>query len=187
MRIPVNYTESEVLATIDKVIKPLSRKFAFGIYSPEDIIQEGFLLACKLLEKYDGSAPLENFLRKALPNELKNFKRDNSYRINESCTNCNSFNEECIACCRRQQTQDIKRNLLNPIDIYLIHEGRATTYEGSLIDTLEAVEIVDKINRHLPVEYRKDYLRIKDGLYVPKSQRLEIEQIIIDIMEQNDE
>jgi hypothetical protein len=186
MNIPIGYTEEEVLEIIDGVSTSLARKYTFGIYAVEDIKQEAFIISLEAIKKFNGSVPLGVFLRKHLNNRLKDFKRDNSFRINHKCKKCDEFNNECESCCRAQQTQDIKKNILNPIDIEIISNEQATYYEGSLIDTLEMIEIVDKINLYLPVEYREDYLRIKENLYVPKSRKEEIEKIIIEIIEDDD-
>lgn len=185
MKIPEGYTETQVLEIINKILSSIASRYAFGIYGADDIKQEGFILALDGLEKYNGSAPLENFLRIHLGNRLKDFKRDNSFRINIHCNKCDIFDENCQSCCKRQQTQDMKKNLLNPIDINVVSDTNAF-YEGSLIDTLEMVEILDKINKKLPVEYRQDYLKIKDGVYVPKSRKIEIEAVITKIIEDDE-
>jgi hypothetical protein len=186
MIIPEGYTENEVLEIIDKILSSLARKYKFGIYGVDDIKQEGFILSLDALKRYNGSAPLENFLRKHLNNRLKDFKRDNSFRIDSRCNKCDIFNPDCESCCKRQQTQDTKKNILNPIDINVINDEQGTVYEGALIDTLEMVELVDKINRLLPVEYREDYLRIKEGLYISKMRKEEIENIITNIVEEDE-
>jgi DNA-directed RNA polymerase specialized sigma24 family protein len=183
MLVPKGYTEEQVLETINKILSSMARKYTFGVYGIDDIKQEGFILAMDALGRYNGSAPLENFLRIHLNNRLKDFKRDNSYRINSHCNKCDIFNAECDSCCKRQQTQDIKKNLLNPIDIHVINDDQGTSYDGSLIDTMEMIEIVDKINKKLPVEYRADYLKIKEGIYVPKARKLEIESIVAKIVD----
>jgi DNA-directed RNA polymerase specialized sigma24 family protein len=181
------YSEEEVLTILDKVLTSIARKYTFGIYSIDDIKQEGFIIAYeKILPKYDGSAPLENFLRKSLGNRLKNFKRDMYVRLKPSCSTCDNFNEDCPDCLKREQSQETKKNLLNPIDINALNDDQGTTYEGSLIDTLEMVEVIDRINKKLPVEYREDYLRIKDGAYISKSRREEIERIVMEIVENNE-
>lgn len=184
MDVPNGYTEEQVLEIIERILKSIARKYVFGIYSVEDIKQEGFIIAInKILPMYDGSAPLENFLRTSLNNRLKNFKRDMYIRLNPPCSNCHSFNEDCDNCAKRAYHQEIKKNLLNPIDINVVNDDSGTVYEGNLIDTLEMVEMVDKINKRLPVCYREDYLKIKDGIYVPKSKKEEIERIVMEIVE----
>ena len=46
----------------------------------EDIEQEAFIIGAKAIDDYDGRS-LENFLYVHLNNRLKNFKRDNYYRL----------------------------------------------------------------------------------------------------------
>lgn len=184
MLIPEGYSENEVLDIIEKILSKIAKKYIFGIYSLDDIKQEGFIIAIKdILPEYDASLPLENFLRISLNHRLKNFKRNNYIRINRPCSKCKTFDPKCEKCCKRQQNQDVKKNLLNPIDIHIVVDDKQTMYEGSLMDTLEMVEILDKINKRLSVEYRQDYLKIKEGLYVPKSRKEEIEKIITEIIE----
>jgi DNA-directed RNA polymerase specialized sigma24 family protein len=186
MNVPEGYTENEVLEIIDQVSSSLARKYVFGIYAIEDIKQEAFLLSLDAIKKFNGSIPLGVFLRKHLNNRLKDFKRDNSFRIDYKCKKCDIFNDTCDSCCRAQQTQDTKKNILSPIDIEVINNEKSTFCEDSLIDTLEMIELVDKINRRLPVEYREDYLRIKENLYVPKGRKEEIERIITEIIEDDE-
>jgi hypothetical protein len=187
MDIPKGYTESEVLEIIERVLSTLARKYTFSIYGIDDIKQEGFIIAInEILPSYDNSYPLENFMRRSLNNRLKNFKRDNYYKLQPSCSKCSSFNDDCNNCSKRQQNQEVRKNLSNPIDINVVNNDRFTTYEDSLIDTLEMVELVDKINRSLPVEYREDYLKIKENIYVPKLRKEQIEKIITEIIEDDE-
>lgn len=187
MVVPEGYTQEQVLKIINDILNIIAHRYTFSVFDVDDIKQEGFLLALEGLIKYNGSFPLENFLRVHLNNRLKDFKRNNSFKINTHCVSCKSFTSSCEACAKRQQTQDTKRNLLNPIDIDIINDdAKSTSYNVSLIDTLEMLETVEKINVRLPVSYRKDYLKIKDGLYVSKARREEIEKIITEIIQEDD-
>ncbi len=185
-KIPEGYTEQQVLDIINSVLNTISNKHQFDIYNSDDIKQEGFIIAIDILNNYDGSIPLENFMSICLGYRLTNFKRDNYLRLNRPCSKCKIFDENCFRCLKRQQTQEKKKNLLNPVDIELINDKQVKYYDNNFLDTLEMVELVDKINKELPVEYREDYLKIKDGLYVPKDKRLEIEQIIQEIIQENE-
>lgn len=185
MHIPNGYTEQQVLKIINDILASLAPKYTFGIYGVEDIKQEGFLLSLSALEAYNGSAPLENFLRVHLANRLKTFKRDHSYRINTHCVNCDEFSSDCVACLKRQRTQEIKKNLLSPIDIHGVNAEGENNLFNLDYDTIDLAELSEKINRHLPVEYRKDYLKLKEGAYVPKSRKEEIENLIYKIIETN--
>lgn len=162
----------------------MAHKYVFGVYSKEDIEQEGFIIACAALKDYNPDyGPLENFLRTHLSNRLKNFKRNHSYRINSHCNYCEKFTLGCPNCEQRQHTQEIKKNIQQPIDLESVDsdgELRKMSYRD--LDNLELKEIVDYINKNLPVQYRKDYLKMKEGAYVPKSRKEEIERVIEDIL-----
>lgn len=185
MHIPAGYTQEQVLETISKILNSLAPKYAFGIHSKEDIKQEGFIIALQALESYNNSFPLENFLRVLLSHRLKNFKRNNSFRINVHCTNCDKFNPDCKSCETRQKTQTTKKNLLSPIDIDVVKvEGESNMIDYDPVDTLDLQELVEHINKHLPAQYRRDYLKMKEGMHIPKSRKLEIESIVKKLMDE---
>jgi DNA-directed RNA polymerase specialized sigma24 family protein len=182
--VPEGYTEEGVLKLIETILANIAPRYTFGIYDADDMKQEGFIEALVALEAYDGSAPLENFLRTHLSRRLKNVKRNKSYTINNHCVNCPSYNGECEACQKRQRTQDMKKNVLLPIDIDVVDlDGEKFAYHHNKIDEVEIAEMVERVNRELPVGYRKDYLRMKEGLYVAKNRREEIENLINKILE----
>jgi len=184
MKIPKGYTEDQVIKLIQKIMDSLAPKNVFETYDIDDIKQEGFILALDGLASYDGSAPLENFLRNHLFNKLKTFRRDNSYRIDVRCTNCKSFNENCTKCQNRQRNEESKKNLLKPLDIDLIDtDNERAMYSYGTQDEVEVNELTERINKFLPVKDRKDYLRLKDGIPLPKSRKDELYLIINHILE----
>ena len=88
MKVPEGMTEEEVLAILEKIARSLSYKFVFGCYEHEDISQQAIIAGIKLLDKYDGVRPLENFLRVSMKRAMCNFKRDKYVRLNKPCLNC---------------------------------------------------------------------------------------------------
>lgn len=68
------------LQTIQKVIDRIAPKYTFSIYSLDDIKQESFIICMEVMDKYDESRPLENFISKHLSNRLKTLKRDKFFR-----------------------------------------------------------------------------------------------------------
>lgn len=187
MEIPKGYTEEEVVKIITNILNDIADKYTFGIYEKEDIKQEGFIIGLDRLKYFtNNKGELENFLRVSIISRLKNFKRDNYINIDRPCSKCDIFNINCEKCKKRRQNQTNKLNLLNPIDIHSVVEEKKTSYEGCLLDSLEMIELVDKINKELPVEFREDYLRLKEGLSVPKARRERIEQLITEIVENHD-
>lgn len=187
MEIPNGYSKEEVIKIITDILNDIADKYTFGIYEKEDIKQEGFIIAInKVLPNYNGSTKLKYFMTVGLHRRLKIFKRDNYIRPDRPCSKCKIFDKDCEKCKKRKENQTSKLNLLNPIDIHSIVEEKKTSYEGSLLDSLEMIELVDKVNKRLPVEFREDYLRIKEGLYVSKRRREQIERLITEIVETHD-
>ncbi len=184
MKIPKGINEEELLKLIDKILKRVSSKHVFGIYEAADIYQEGFIIALSAIEQYDNALPLENYLTTCIKNGLISLKRLYYIRTLTACKSCKEFDDNCPNCQRRLRTYTSKKNLNNPLDILSINPDK----EESLIDRLDVIlevehnEIQTLIDRHLPIKYREDYLRIKSGLYVTKTVRQEIEAIILNIL-----
>jgi hypothetical protein len=112
------------------------------------------------LERYDPSRPLENFLSVHLSNRLKNFVRDNFYTKDE---------EE-------------KKKILKPSSLsyedYVPHEEKVED------DKIDAQALQKTIDMRLPAEYRSDYLKIINDVYVPKKRREEIIAIIKELIDE---
>ena len=49
---------------------------------------------------------------------------------------------------------------------------------------IENKEIVNIINRHMDISMRSDYLRMLDGVYVPKPRRIQIIEVVHQIIEE---
>ena len=184
MLVPEGYTEQQVIDLINEVLDGLVSRFKFGVYDTADIRQEGFIEAMSLLTKFDGKRPLENFLRATLPNKLKNFRRNKSYLPTASCINHAQFTKDCEACESRQNTQQQKRKLLNPIDLDSVNpDGESNFVSTDDMSGLEVKESLERVNRLLPMEMRADYLKMKEGLYVNRERRLEIEKKVWEIID----
>jgi hypothetical protein len=76
---------------------------------------------------------------------------------------------------------------MEPIDIDNVNcNNEANAYEcQNLHERLELDEIFTLINKHLEVHLRADYLRMLEGLHVPKPKREAIENRIIEILEEH--
>lgn len=186
MKIPQGMTEKQVLDTIDTVLRRYIKKFTFGIYDKDDIYQEGFLIACEALEVYDVNYPLENFLSIHLKNRLINFKFTKFLKTPKLCKNCLVDNmANCHSCIKRLKTYNAKKNLHLPIDISRVKSDGEKSLESKYknLDEIDAKELLQLINIHLDIKYREDYLKMRDGLYIHKSIRDEIETKILNIIE----
>jgi hypothetical protein len=197
MKIPDNMTEDEVVAIIDNVAKRLARKFKFGYHDIEDMKQQARLYAWEGMENYDSTRPLENFLWTHVRNRLFNFKRDKYERPNKPCCECKQYIggtchiyddlEECVSYKYWKTKNKSKKNLMNTIDISDIND----TYEKNireiynLDDTLYYKEILEIIDKELPINLRPLFLRLKFGLRLTKAQKIKIQTTVKEILLQH--
>ena len=162
-------TEQDVVDTITKVARHLAPKYVFASYDIDDIFQEAFILGIEGLNKYDEKRPLSNFLFTHISNRLKNFKRNNYYRLDIGTA---------------QQIQDRKKSLLEPLDINAIYS--ICTHDKTTNDAY-IEEILDIIDKQLPSEYRRDYLKLQTNSPLPKGRKTAIIKIIQDILQNSEE
>lgn len=169
MRIPKGMTQSEVLEVVNGICDRYAYKFKFGYYTPDDIRQEAFIIALDALERYDESRPLENFLAVHVKNRLNNFKRDRYYRQQKKKEGDNL-----------DHLNNSKKYLMDTLDIDNIRDEKekSMSIENDFVDKIANNELLEIIDEHLDVSFRSDYLRVRDGTYVPKPRR---EQIIEEI------
>lgn len=185
MKIPAGMTEQEVWDIIEKVIKIVYRKFVFGYFQPEDIKQEARIIAIKALEEYNGQHPLANFLAVSIKNRLKNFKRDNFQRNEAPCQKCaaainnttlHKHQKYCSKHLRWVKRNNTKQNLMYTLDIQSINCEREPNamIQDDVLNKVNTKEIMEKIDKALPVKYRKHYLQMMDGYQIPKKRRKEV-------------
>ena len=162
MMIPEGLDEQKVIDIIMKIAKRLAPKYVFTGYDIEDIEQEAFLIGVAGLDKYDPSRPLENFMYTHINNRLKTFKRNNYYRMDYGSS--------------AQKLQDRKRNLIEPLSIDKIYNICA---QDHIVSDGGLSEILDLIDRKLPADLRRDYLKLQSNSSLPKNRRA----IIIEAIE----
>ena len=114
------------------------------------------------LPRYDEKRPLENFLSVHLSNRLKNFVRDNHFTSNEE-----------------QKAKVMKPGQLANEE-YILDDDREENVES--VDYKEMTKVLDI---KLPAEYRSDYLKIVNDVYVPKKRKEEVLFIIEHILEEH--
>lgn len=138
----------EELATIQKVCKKVMNKYSFAHYTPEDIYNEAFIIACDGLSRYNGKNPLENFLSVHVSNRLKNFIRKN-------------YNPK-------------KHNLINAIPIYNVDDTGEESMKYSTDNKFFfSKELEDYIDQHLQAKYRIDYIKLLEGeMLIPSRKKL---------------
>lgn len=184
-------TREEVIETMITVSKRLAPKYTFTGYDVEDVEQEAFIECMNALPNFDQSRinssannPLENFLASHLSKRLKNLKRDKYIRMEPECDYCDDVCDECKDKKRRYRR---KLRLLEPLDITNVRDEKEANMQTMIdfVDFVEKKEVLNIIDRYLDVSYRKDYLKMRANVYVPKKRRQEIEQEIIKILEEH--
>jgi RNA polymerase sigma factor (sigma-70 family) len=159
MKIPKNMTKQQVIDQIQIVVDRISSKYTFHGYEVDDIKQEAFIICMDALERYDQKRPLENFLAVHLSNRLKNFIRDNFYTKDE----------------------EDKKKVMRPKS--LSNEDFIPVTPPNTDNTIDAKAIQQIIDSQLPSEYRADYLKIINDVYVPKKRRQEVVDLIKELVE----
>jgi DNA-directed RNA polymerase specialized sigma24 family protein len=205
VNIPKGMTENEVVEIIDKVAKGLAPIYRFGYHTIEDMRQQAKIIAIEGLDKYDANRPLENFLWTHVRNRLYNFKRDNYERPDKPCFNCPfnaydpglkqsdngcSLHLQLINCEPYSQWYNRnapKRNLMNPTDIDNINDEKEknTKVTDENLEAADTKIVFETIDKHLPINMREDYIKMKFGIKIPKKRREEILESIRSILNSN--
>ena len=184
--------DNKTIQTIYRIARQLAPKYTFGYHSVEDIIQEAVIISLEVLKekKYDDSLPLENFLFVHLKNRLFNFKRDNYERIYEPCQNCKRFRrgkckyyasgnfEDCEKYRRWQERNSSKKNLMSPVSIDNVrntnNEEAGMSKNSYILDEIEQKNLLKYIDENLPISFRRDYIKFKYNLKLPKSKMVSL-------------
>jgi hypothetical protein len=198
MKIPSNHTEEEVLEIFDRVANRLAYKFKFGYHDIDDMKQTARLEAWKGLASYDGVRPLENFIWTHVHNRLFNNKRDKLARPDKPCLDCPlkrfcKDNDECLEYVDEMECEFYanwirlnasKRNIMEPMGITEVKAERETNMSSnmSVVDDIANREIIELIDTSLEVEYRRDWLLLKEGDKIPKTRRKALEARINEIL-----
>jgi DNA-directed RNA polymerase specialized sigma24 family protein len=165
MKIPKNMTEEQVVSTILKISSRLANKYTFPNFEQDDISQEAFIIGMEALDRYDGIRPLENFLSIHIRNRLKNFKRDHYYRPDEG------------------KAEEIQRGKKKLLDAGNIDDMRAFIIAKEYASSLEERELLEYIDKNLPIALRGDYLRFKNEQPLTKTKKSHLVEELRNILE----
>jgi DNA-directed RNA polymerase specialized sigma subunit len=172
----------EQVASLYIVIKPIASKFRFGYLSVEDMLQQGMLELLEAIEggAYDPTMPLEAFAKSHVHNRLFNYKRDNFCRHEAPCLCCDSTTEHPCP----KYTKWFKRNQLKMGLTQASSEGIENQIKLDIGSEASVVssELLEAIDKGLPISLRKDYLRMKEGLSVPRKRKEAIKASIKEIL-----
>jgi DNA-directed RNA polymerase specialized sigma24 family protein len=142
---------------IQTIAKRLASKYVFGYFDVKDIEQEAIIFGLEAYDRWDEIRPLENFISVHMSNRLKNFKRDNFFRLGL---------EESSP--KRQKSNETKRNLMKP----------ATIHPFSLFteESIDNQDSVDFLLSKMPPLIKNDFLRMSNGVTITKGRK----QAVID-------
>ena len=160
MKIPPSMSEQEVFDTIMVVVNRTAPKYTFYGYETEDLKQEAFIICMDALDRYQEGRPLENFLAVHLSNRLKNFVRDNHF------------------------TKDEEQKAKVVMPGQLTNEEYLLDTHEEYVEDLDCKQMSKVLDIKLPAEYRADYLKIINDVYVPKKRKEEVLFIIKTILEE---
>lgn len=185
MKLPRSLTEAQVLEVVEEIVTKLSQKLVFGFYDMEDIQQEGRVRALTTgLETFDDSRftdaemvkALERFLRIHVTTRMKNFKRDNMGRSEKPVNPDRVENWEKV--------NKRRRNIMRPASIHEItHEFPLQT---SVAEDIHHSHLMELINKNLPIDLRTDFLRMCDGVRIPKPRQSKVREAIAEIIQLNE-
>ena len=195
---PIQITEEQLLQTIEIISKKLAYKFKFGYHEIEDMKQQISIFALEGLKNYDHKRPLENFLWTHVRNRLFNYKRDNYQRPDKPCltcplydpslqnssSGCTKYNDKlsCDLYNNWYNRNNSKKNLMHLNNLEDIQEYLPNNKNNP--DKISNNEIIDIIENKLSGEYRKLYLKYKNGTKITKGEKIKLVEKIKEILDE---
>ena len=174
MFVPEGFTESQVLAIMERVIRPLAEVMKFGHYDADDMFQEGCILALSILDKYDTSykCSLDNFIRVPVRNKFINLRRDKLYRTSSPCDKCDIDNCEYAdnkRLCTKYESwlvrNNRKRSLMESSEVEDVH----TYCDDDVVHKIFTGELYEYVLENISLANRSLLLRYLDNTNVPKN------------------
>jgi hypothetical protein len=197
--LPHGVTESQFLTVLDNISKRLGHKFKFGYHSFEDMKQQAAIFALEGLKKYDNSRPLENFLWTHVRNRLFNYKRDNYQRPDKPCLSCPLYDVHCKVSsnqcskyvdkneCELFSSWEIrnnsKKNIMKPVGMEEVYESSSKS--NDIPEAIFNQQIIDLLDEHIPAQHRENYLRLKYGEKIYKSDMTKLYSAIKEILKEH--
>lgn len=194
MKIPPGKTEDEVIEAISEAVRILAPSYTFGSYGVEDLKQEGWIIAIKVLddEVYDTSRSLKAFMYTHIRNRYSNLRRDLFRRSDHPCIGCHTgfpCSDAVGHWCEKYrlwaERNKSKANIASPICIDSIAEDRSGARDSEAESDAEISELLAKIDSRLPAELRATYLQMRAGVAVAKPRRLEVELAVKEILRED--
>lgn len=178
MHIPDGYTKEQVIEVVDEVVAMLGSKFKFGSYETADMMQEGWLFALDGLKNFNPNkgATLKTFLFTHVRNRFISFKRDKWYRPAPK-----DITPERLEKWKERNMR--KRSLAQPYTIEDKGPLNENSHAFDLLESISRAETFERIDRELPVEYRRDFMLLLDDCTLPKLRRDRLIEKIREILD----
>lgn len=182
MKLPSNISEAQFVDAVKRICQNIARNYVFGPFTLEDIKQQAFVLAIEALPRYDVSRPLENFLYVHICNRLNNLRRDFYKQTEAPCKLCDNRMDGDTAhtdsrfCDQHRQwlvKNSRKHRVVQPADI-TVSDSSSYAASDNVLEKLEQEELLVKIDKFLPVEHRSAYLKLREGVALPKAKLEEL-------------
>ncbi len=180
-----NDLTEEQVASLYTIIRPIASKFRFGYHDIDDMVQQGFIELLEAIESgdYDSSRPLESFAKSHVHHRLFNFKRNNFCRPEPPCLCCDSDSPApCVKYRKWHKRNSLKMGLTQGVSDGIEYQIQETV---AVEEILVSAELSQQIDGKLPVSIRSDYLRMKDGVPIPKKRREKVKQAIKELLDGN--
>lgn len=175
-------SEDQVLEIIEEVVSKLSNKLPFSIYDMEDIKQEGRILAMEGLNKFDEERftveemykGVECFLRVHVNKRIRNHRRDNLGRTEKP------VNPARIEAWEKRN--QIRHNIMYPVDIHDLTND--IPLRNDVVEEANYSQLIELINKELSPDLRTDFLRMCDGVRIPKGRQIKVREAIAEIIKE---
>lgn len=199
MKLPEGKTEQEVLAAIEKCVGILAPSFAFGYFSREDMLQEARLFCLECLPKFDATRNLEAFFYSAVKHHLINIHRNKFKRADSPCKVCHKHEYSggveptcqqlggfCTKYAAWKKRNASKAKLVNPSSIDLVTDEQAEKiglcHDSESEQAMQLKETLELIDRNLPAYMRSTYLKMRDGVSVPKEDAKQVKNFLRELL-----
>jgi len=181
-------TETEFLKVLSKLTAKFSASYKFGMYDVEDMAQEIAEICLIALPEFDGKHPLYSFLLTRVQWRLATLRRDEFYRATCPCVLCDgkesgetghSNKEHCEQFMEWKERNARKANISAPQSIPSNYDSSS---DPKPLDGLCNEELMDLIDEKLPISLRKTYLKLRDGIRVPNSEREKVLEFLRELV-----
>jgi len=152
-------------------------------------------MALEALPRYDGKHSLHNFLYVHVRNRLTNFQRKNLFRPEPACSTCPLYDKVkdlCLAFSERDECpkwtnwKEYNENKKSLMCIESLDNPQSILDPNTteVLDDVTRREMLEHIDRSIPMAIRSDFKRMLDGVVLSKARRDNVRQAIIKCLQE---